>query len=76
MLGERHGPRRAQLEARSSQDPGPSWNAGREIVGRWLVAWARIVLLASQGLPGPEIAERVGCTEPTVVITLVTLSSA
>ncbi|MFY9808437.1 MAG: IS630 family transposase [Pseudonocardiaceae bacterium] len=29
---------------------------------------ARIVLLSTQGLTGPEIAERVGCTEPTVVL--------
>ena len=29
---------------------------------------ARIVLLSAQGLTGPEIAERVGCTEPTVVL--------
>jgi hypothetical protein len=29
---------------------------------------ARIVLLSSQGLTGPQIAERVGCTEPTVVL--------
>ena len=28
---------------------------------------ARIVLLSAQGLTGPQIAERVGCTEPTVV---------
>ena len=28
---------------------------------------ARIVLLAEQGLTGPAIAERVGCTEPTVI---------
>src|ERR1700683_5413442 len=28
---------------------------------------ARIVLLAAEGLTGPQIAERVGCTEPTVV---------
>jgi transposase len=28
---------------------------------------ARIVLLAAGGLTGPQIAERVGCTEPTVV---------
>jgi transposase len=28
---------------------------------------ARIVLLAEQGLTGPQIAERVGCTEPTVI---------
>jgi transposase len=32
------------------------------------VARARIVLLSSQGLTGPEIGERVGCTEPTVVL--------
>ena len=29
---------------------------------------ARIVLLSTQGLTGPEVAERVGCTEPTVVL--------
>ncbi|MBV8992363.1 MAG: helix-turn-helix domain-containing protein, partial [Pseudonocardiales bacterium] len=29
---------------------------------------ARIVLLSTQGLTGPQIAERVGCTEPTVVL--------
>src|SRR5262249_56124817 len=28
---------------------------------------ARIVLLAADGLTGPQIAERAGCTEPTVV---------
>src|SRR5258708_21152632 len=28
---------------------------------------ARIVLLSAEGLTGPQIAERVGCTEPTVV---------
>ena len=28
---------------------------------------ARIVVLAADGLTGPQIAERVGCTEPTVV---------
>jgi len=28
---------------------------------------ARIVLLSEQGLTGPAIAERVGCTEPTVI---------
>ncbi|HEY2207531.1 MAG TPA: helix-turn-helix domain-containing protein, partial [Pseudonocardia sp.] len=32
------------------------------------VARARIVLLSSQGLTGAEIAERVGCSEPTVVL--------
>jgi transposase len=29
---------------------------------------ARIVLLSAQGLTGPQIAERVECTEPTVVL--------
>jgi transposase len=29
---------------------------------------ARIVLLSAQGWTGPQIAERVGCTEPTVVL--------
>src|SRR5258706_12551255 len=28
---------------------------------------ARIVLLAAEGLTGPQIVERVGCTEPTVI---------
>jgi transposase len=28
---------------------------------------ARIVLLAADGLTGPQIAQRVGCTEPTVI---------
>ncbi len=28
---------------------------------------ARIVLLAADGLTGPQIAERTGCTEPTVI---------
>jgi len=28
---------------------------------------ARIVLLAAEGVPGVEIAERVGCSEPTVI---------
>src|SRR5258708_5221539 len=28
---------------------------------------ARIVLLSAEGLTGPQIAERVGCSEPTVV---------
>src|SRR5919107_6020054 len=31
-----------------------------------VVERARIVLLAGDGLPGLEIAERVGCSEPTV----------
>src|SRR5215217_6352115 len=31
-----------------------------------VVERARIVLLAADGLPGLEIAERVGCSEPTV----------
>ena len=32
-----------------------------------VVERARIVLLAAEGLPGREIAERVGCSEPTVI---------
>ena len=32
-----------------------------------MVERARIVLLAADGLPGLEIAERVGCSEPTVI---------
>ena len=32
-----------------------------------VVERARVVLLASEGVPGVEIAERVGCSEPTVI---------
>jgi transposase len=32
-----------------------------------VVERARIVLLAAEGVPGVEIAERVGCSEPTVI---------
>ena len=32
-----------------------------------VVERARIVLLAADGVPGVEIAERVGCSEPTVI---------
>jgi hypothetical protein len=32
-----------------------------------LVERARIVLLAGEGVPGKQIAARVGCAEPTVV---------
>src|SRR5215207_8958472 len=32
-----------------------------------VVQRARIVLLSERGLTGPVIAERVGCTEPTVI---------
>ncbi len=32
-----------------------------------VVERARIVLLAAEGAPGVEIAERVGCSEPTVI---------
>jgi len=28
---------------------------------------ARIVLIAAEGLTGPQIAERAGCTEPTMI---------
>lgn len=28
----------------------------------------RVVLLSTAGLSGPEIADRVGCTEPTAVL--------
>jgi transposase len=44
----------------------------RRVRDRWApardVQRARIVLLSTQGLTGPQIAERVGCTEPTVVL--------
>jgi transposase len=48
---------RAELERRARSKAEPARVAQR----------ARIVLLAEQGLTGPQIAERVGCTEPTVV---------
>jgi transposase len=48
---------RAELERRARSKVEPARVAQR----------ARIVLLAEQGLTGPAIAERVGCTEPTVI---------
>jgi len=33
-----------------------------------VVERARIVLLSTEGLTGPQVAARVGCTEPTVVL--------
>ncbi len=48
---------RAKLERRVRDRGAPARVAER----------ARIVLLAADGLTGPQIAERVGCTEPTVV---------
>src|SRR5258708_9198782 len=50
-------PDRVKLERRA-RDRG----AAARVVER-----ARIVLLAAVGLTGPQIAERVGCTEPTVI---------
>src|SRR5258708_28882562 len=50
-------PDRVKLERRA-RDRG----AAARVVER-----ARIVLLAAEGMTGPQIAERVGCTEPTVV---------
>src|SRR3954462_4636655 len=49
---------RAELERRSRSKAEPARVSQR----------ARIVLLSEQGLSGPAIAERVGCTEPTVVL--------
>jgi transposase len=49
---------RAELERRARSKAEPARVAQR----------ARIVLLAEQGLTGPEIAQRVGCSEPTVVL--------
>jgi transposase len=49
---------RAELERRARSKAEPARVAQR----------ARIVLLAEQGLTGPQIAERVGCSEPTVVL--------
>jgi transposase len=48
---------RAKLERRARDRGAPA-----RVVER-----ARIVLLSAQGLTGPQIAERVGCTEPTVI---------
>jgi transposase len=48
---------RAELERRARSKGAPARVAGR----------ARIVLLAAEGLTGAEIAERAGCTEPTVI---------
>jgi transposase len=48
---------RAELERRARSKAEPA-----RVVQR-----ARIVLLAEQGLTGPAIADRVGCTEPTVI---------
>src|ERR1019366_7479474 len=48
---------RAKLERRARDGGAPARVAER----------ARIVLLAAERLTGPQIAERAGCTEPTVV---------
>src|SRR3984957_9795793 len=48
---------RIKLERRARD-----WGAEARVAER-----ARIVLLAADGLTGPQIAERVGCTEPTVI---------
>ena len=48
---------RAELERRARSKGAPA-----RVVER-----ARIVLLAADGLTGPQIAGRAGCTEPTVV---------
>src|SRR3974390_2445393 len=48
---------RAELERRARAKGAPA-----RVVER-----ARIVLLAADGLTGPQIAQRAGCTEPTVV---------
>jgi transposase len=48
---------RVKLERRARDRGAPARLAER----------ARIVLLSAEGLTGPQIAERVGCTEPTVV---------
>lgn len=50
------GSQRAELERRVRSQAGTAREARR----------ARIVLLASEGLPAAEIAVRVGCSEPTV----------
>ena len=48
---------RAELERRARSKGVPAGVAAR----------ARIVLLAASGLTGAQIAERAGCTEPTVI---------
>src|SRR5260221_3904194 len=48
---------RVKLERRARDRGAPARVAER----------ARIVLLAADGLTGPQIGRRVGCTEPTVV---------
>ena len=48
---------RAKLEKRARDRSAPARVAER----------ARIVLLAAEGLTGPQIAGRAGCTEPTVI---------
>src|SRR6202050_2696005 len=48
---------RAELERRARAEGAPA-----RVVER-----ARIVLLAADGLTGAQIAERAGCTEPTVI---------
>jgi transposase len=48
---------RVKLERRARDRGAPARVAER----------ARIVLLAADGLTGPQIAQRVGCTEPTVI---------
>ena len=48
---------RVKLEQRARDRGAPARVAER----------ARIVLLAAEGLTGPDIAGRVGCTEPTVI---------
>jgi transposase len=48
---------RVKLERRARDRSAPARVAER----------ARIVLLSADGLTGPQIAQRVGCTEPTVV---------
>src|ERR1700689_4834273 len=48
---------RAKLEKRARDRSAPARVAER----------ARIVLLAAEGLTGPQIAGRAGCSEPTVI---------
>jgi len=48
---------RAELERRARSKGAPAREVER----------ARIVLLAGDGLTGAQIAERAGCTEPTVI---------
>src|SRR5262249_55478730 len=54
---------RAELERRALRRRAPPPGGG----ARRVAERARIVLLAGEGLTGPQIAGRAGCSEPTVI---------